>query len=219
MKKIPQDVPPSAPDGQRKTTAEDSSESLMPDLPIHWARLKEHHQAAGQAFLHSVVAGIEMVQLKLAIRQRDFAKQAKQHLENITPRTLSRYRQIGEWYLTAAHGSVATVAALREQDAAPLAELCSDEEVADYLSASTLSNANELRRHAITKVPALLIPASAPRTSRVDNIMEKVRRAWSRMTSVQREEFLGCIEELRTKALKVIPSEATEVATEPKEEV
>ena len=144
----------------------------MPDLPVHWARLKEHQQAAGQAFLHSVVAGIEMVRLKLAIRQRDFAKQAQQHLENITPRTLSRYRQIGEWYLTAAHRSVATVAALRKQDAAPTTEFCSDEEVAEYLGAAGLRNADELRQHAIKEVPELLVPASAPRTSRVDNIMD-----------------------------------------------
>lgn len=195
---------PSASDGQDHNPHEGSDrvDMRMFDTANRWQNLREHHLAAGQSFRHAVIAGIEIVQLKLALPHGKFAQAAKHELENIAPRTLSRYRLIGEWYLSATHGRVLTVAELREQDAAPLEDLCSDETVTSYLEASAIRNADDLKLHAVQKVPALAKPASPPKKNRVENIMQKVRRSWSRMTSEQKLEFIQRVEELRTQPAK-----------------
>jgi hypothetical protein len=188
---------------QDSHTSSDRVDMGMFDTANRWQHLREHHLAVGQSFRHAVIAGIEIVQLKLVLPHGKFAQAAKHELENIAPRTLSRYRLIGEWYLSATHGRVLTVAELREQNAAPLEDLCSDESVASYLESSAVRNADDLKLHAMQKVPALAKPASVPKKNRVENIMQKVRRSWSRMNPEQKMEFLQRVEDLQT-----VPSKA-----------
>jgi hypothetical protein len=167
-----------------------------------WERLNHHHQAAGDAFLHTVICGVEIVKLKLAIRHGSFAEEVQKHVQKIAPRTIRRYRQIGEWYLSAAHQRVMTVMALRENDAEPQDNECSDEAVTNYLETTQVKNADELQQHALEKVPDLAKPRAKSKGSRAENLMQKVKRYWSRMSSEQKIDFVKRFEEFRSQASK-----------------
>lgn len=175
------------------------------ELDHCWERLNQHHQAVGEAFLHTVICGVEIVRLKRLIRHGGFSIQAKKHVPTLAPRTIRRYRQIGEWYLSASHGRVVTVSILREDDSEPEGDLCRDEAIAEYLHTSQIQNADQLQEKAFEQVPELKEPRGASKGSRVENLMQKVRRAWSRMSPDQKSEFVRCFEEFRSKPAKEKP--------------
>lgn len=182
-----------------------------------WDRVKRHHQAAGQAFIHTVLNGVEIVRLKLMLPHRQFSNQAKQQIPEIGLRTIRRYRQIGEWYLSAAHGDVCTVRQLREKKAQPQPELCDEQAVQDYLEEYELDTAEQLQRHALDKVEALTLPGGTPR-SRVKNLMKAVRRCWSRMSAAQREEIMLNFEELKNRPARASSTELSDTKSTAQDE-
>jgi hypothetical protein len=196
---------------EQKQSPEEST-AVPIEITARWERLKKHHEAAGQAFLHSVIAGLEIVRLKLVVHHGAFCKQALEHVPGIAPRTIRRYRQLGEWYLSAAHERVVTVAELREAESEPQDHLCTDEAVAEYLEAAKIHNADELHDNAVEKVPDLAEPRSNRNGSRVENIMGKIKRAWSRMTGEQRTEFIQCFDAFRAKPPKPPKTQSTGVS-------
>lgn len=175
----------------------------MFEVANRWERFKEHHNAVGQAFIHSVMAGIEIVHLKLALPHGSFTNQAKANMPSIAARTLRRYREIGEWYLTAAHQRVVTVAKLGESGAeVPQPELCLEEFVRDYISANSITCAEDLKSHAFEKVPEMEKVGGASRRNQVENLMGKIRRAFARMSPLQRELLWQRFNELQNPGTK-----------------
>jgi hypothetical protein len=195
-----------------KTTETNS----LPDEQVAacWDRFKQNHEAASQAFSHTVINGIEIVRLKLLLPHRQFSRQAREQIPDIGLRTIRRYRQIGEWYLSAAHGDVLTVRKLREQEAQPQPELCSETAVAAYLEASDLDTAEDLQRHAQEKVAALKSLSGTPR-NRVKNLLKTVRRCWSRMSASQKEDFATAFEELKNRPARPVPTSPSASAGTP----
>lgn len=182
------------------------------EIGNRWKRLNQHHQAAGQAFLHTVIAGIEVVQLKLLLPHGSFAKLAQEQIPGLAGRTVRRYRQIAEWYLSAAHGRVATVSQMHEDGTSPQEEICTDEFVSALLNRAHIWNADDLRAHALEKVPDLAAPNKRKRSSRVDNLMQKVRRAWSHMSDEQKAEFVRRFNEYRVRPAKDEGADSTSEA-------
>lgn len=184
--------------------SEDSNKSIedSADLAARWERLHQHHSEVGKAFHHMVIAGIEIVSLRLSMPHGSFAKEAQERIPSLAQRTIRRYRQVGEWFLSATHGRVVTVARLRDEDQRPQDALCSDEAVTEYLQRSQIQNAEDLEKHAREKVPALFEKTNRAKGCRVDNLMEKVARAWSRMPEEQKTEFVQRFEEFRLKPKK-----------------
>lgn len=179
------------------------------EFEAHWARLKKFHEAAGEGFVNSVLAGIEVVRLKLDLPHGKFAKAAAEMAGDISPRTVTHYRQLGERYLSAAHGCVMTVRQLRKNKERPQDELCSEERASRFLAEHKIRSADDLKTVAEKDVPDLTKRRNTPSASRVDNIFRKLRRAWSRMNDQQREEFNSRFNELRRK-----PATSAETASD-----
>lgn len=178
-------------------------DAVPAEIGDRWERLKSNYLAAGQAFLHSVIVGLEIVRLKLSNKHGVFGEEIKKHIPDIAQRTIRRYRQIGEWYLSGAHSRIVTVAELKKNKSEPVEQLCTDEAVDGYLKSANIRNADDLRENAIARVPDLAKPRTSTKGSRVQNLMAKFRRAWSRMNDEQKVEFVRCFDEFRSKPPKV----------------
>jgi hypothetical protein len=179
---------------------------VVPQLEERWERLNQHHVAAGQSFIHNVLAGIEVVRLKLALPHGKFSKAVAEKAGDISPRTVRHYRQIGERYLSAVHSGVMTVRNMRKSKTMPEEELCAGEYAENFLTEKQIRSDDDLKQFAEKIVTDLAKRASAPGTSRVENIFRKVRRSWSRMTKEQKEEFGKRFDDLR---IRPVTSPAT----------
>jgi len=136
-------------------------------------RFVEHHNAAGDTFHHSVIAAIEIVNLRLEARRGEFAALTAKYFPAIAARTVRYYRRMGEYYLSAVHECVMTVNELRELDETAREEHCSDDAVRSYVLANGLLHADDLQKLAEAKVPGLSAPKTTRTKGRVDAIMLK----------------------------------------------
>lgn len=159
----------------------------------HWNRLVTYEKIAAGAFKNVIVVGVELVQLKLELGHGMFSKGVEEYVPQLSTRTVRRYRQIGELYLSAAHNRVMIVGEMRRANVRPDESLCTDTAIESYLEQTKVRSAEDLKIDACKKVPKLIKTHRVLKNRKAKDEMEHVRRCWAKMNDEQKSVFIDAI--------------------------
>ena len=194
----PEPQTPSAPEVLESTgvTAATSDQQIKSRL----ARFTRHHRLAGkasdQAFTHTVIAAIEVVALKAETGFGKYTKEVRTVFRGVAERSIRRYRQIGEQFLSVAHGGIITAGKLRRDRVALKPGCCTDEFVFEYLKEHNLTTREQLMDHAKTAVPQPAKPAKTP-LSPPFQLLKMVERGLDKMNQKDRNQAWQGLDALR----------------------
>jgi hypothetical protein len=166
MINTPINVPPKPrqPDAPPLTPAEAIGKALAGDTGDLWRRFAMRHRmaskASGNAFANLVLAGVQVVLLKAVTPHGEFRVKVAQKVRGIAPRTITRYRQVGEQLLSAVDQKRVSVPKLQAGEQEIDAAHCAEEFILSYLRQNQLNTIQDLAKHAKSRVPELAKPSA-----------------------------------------------------------
>jgi hypothetical protein len=191
-KLLPQGNFPTQPEAPSAAVVSSAHDAADEKTKAHLKQLKRHHhlamKATDEAFAHTVMAGVEVVLLKAETSHGVFTKRVRTAFLGIGIRSISRYRQVGEQYLTAAHGETIRASELRKKPALVKLEHCAEDHVSAYLQKHKLTTKAQLQAHASTTLPQTGNPSAPATLSLPNKFLLLANRELTKMNQSQREE-------------------------------
>jgi hypothetical protein len=162
----PINVPPKPlqPEVLPRTPVEPIGKAVPGATDDNWKRLAKYHRmaskASGNAFVNLVLAGVQVVLLKAVTHHGEFRAKVAQKVRGIAPRTITRYRQVGEQLLSAVDQKRVSVPKLQAGEQEIDAAHCTEEFILSYLLQNQLNTIQDLAKHAKSRVPELAKPSA-----------------------------------------------------------
>jgi hypothetical protein len=200
---LPINTPPKAPEPEvpPRAPSEVHENAVTGDIKARWKRFQKHHRlasaASGNAFTHLVFAGVEVVLLKAATQHGEFWAQVAAKVKGIATRTITRYRRVGEQFLSAVHQEPVSARKLHAHEQSIHLAYCTDEFILSYLRQHSLNTTEDLAKHAKSKLPQPAAASTKVAQAPALKVRYKVERVLKRMSQAERNQVWQELDLLR----------------------